>query len=172
MALVWANTPWHAAYASLRDLAGPAALHLDRTLGTWEADGLLGLFFLAAGPSAWLSGSPSGSASACSVGTYVFAPFTKASLDDDLAWSDVLGLSLVAGVGFTVSPLVGELAFGVGSARDDHVLLGVLLGSLTFAVLAAIVLLRNRHYKRVEIEETRDDDADGFPTSTPSATRR
>ncbi|HEY6742927.1 MAG TPA: Na+/H+ antiporter NhaA [Lapillicoccus sp.] len=97
-------------------------------------------------------------------GTYVFARFTKASLDDDLAWSDVLGLSLLAGVGFTVSLLIGELAFGVGSARDDHVRLGVLLGSLTSAVLAAIVLrLRNRHYKRVEVEETRDDDADGVP---------
>ena len=36
--------------------------------------------------------------------------------------------------------------------------------SLTSAVLAAIVLqLRNPHYKRVEIEETRDDDADGVP---------
>jgi Na+:H+ antiporter, NhaA family len=97
-------------------------------------------------------------------GTYLFARFTKASLDDDLAWSDVLGLSLLAGVGFTVSLLIGELAFGVGSARDDHVRLGVLLGSLTSAVLAAIVLrLRNRQYQRVELEETRDDDADGVP---------
>lgn len=70
----------------------------------------------------------------------------------------------MAGVGFTVSLLIGELDFGVGSARDDHVRLGVLMESLTSAVLAAIVLqLRNPHYKRVEIEETRDDDADGVP---------
>lgn len=96
-------------------------------------------------------------------GTYVFARFTRASLDEDLAWSDVLGLSLLAGVGFTASLLIGELAFGVGSPRDDHVRLGVLLGSLASAALATIVLRLNRHYKRVEIEETRDDDADGVP---------
>ncbi len=97
-------------------------------------------------------------------GTYLFARFTKASLDEDLAWSDVLGLSLLGGVGFTVSLLIGELAFGMGSARDDHVRLGILVGSVLSALLAAVVLrLRNRHYRRVEAEETRDDDADGVP---------
>ena len=97
-------------------------------------------------------------------GTYLFARFTKASLDEDLAWSDVLGLSLLAGVGFTVSLLIGELAFGLGSERDDHVRLGVLVGSVLAALLAAVVLrLRNQHYRRVEAEETRDDDADGVP---------
>ena len=97
-------------------------------------------------------------------GTYLFARFTKASLDEDLAWSDVLGLSLLAGVGFTVSLLIGELAFGMGSERDDHVRLGILVGSVLAALLAAVVLrLRNQHYRRVEAEETRDDDADGVP---------
>ena len=37
-------------YADLRDLAvGPAALHLDLSLGTWAADGLLAIFFFVAG---------------------------------------------------------------------------------------------------------------------------
>ena len=62
-------------------------------------------------------------------GTWALARFTRAELDEDLAWIDVFGLSLLAGVGFTVSLLVGELAFGTGSARDDHVKLAVLLGS-------------------------------------------
>jgi NhaA family Na+:H+ antiporter len=106
-------------------------------------------------------------------GTYVFARFTRASLDEDLAWSDVLGLSLLAGVGFTASLLIGELAFGVGSPRDDHVRLGVLLGSLASAALATIGLrLRNRHYKRVEIERPGTTTPTGFPTSTRGATRR
>ena len=97
-------------------------------------------------------------------GTYLFARFTKATLDEDLAWSDVLGLSLLAGVGFTVSLLIGELAFGLGSERDDHVRLGILLGSVLAALLAAVVLrLRNQHYRRIEADETRDDDADGIP---------
>ncbi len=97
-------------------------------------------------------------------GTYLFARFTRASLDDDLAWSDVFGLSLLAGVGFTVSLLIGELAFGMASERDAHVRLGVLLGSVLSALLAAVVLrLRNRHYRQVEADEARDEDADGVP---------
>ena len=40
------------------------------------------------------------------------ARFTRADLDDGLAWIDVLGLAVLAGIGFTVSLLIGELAFG------------------------------------------------------------
>ena len=50
IALVWANSPWSAAYESLRDTkVGPASLHLDLTLGTWAADGLLAIFFFVVG---------------------------------------------------------------------------------------------------------------------------
>ena len=49
-------------------------------------------------------------------GTWAVARFTRAELDEDLTWTDVFGLSLLAGVGFTVSLLIGELAFGNGSA--------------------------------------------------------
>ncbi|HET7398026.1 MAG TPA: Na+/H+ antiporter NhaA [Intrasporangium sp.] len=97
-------------------------------------------------------------------GTWAVAKFTRAQLDEDLAWSDVLGLSLLAGVGFTVSLLIGELAFGSGSPRDDHVKVAVLLGSLCSALLAAVVLrLRERHYRSVHVRESADRDADGVP---------
>ena len=97
-------------------------------------------------------------------GTYLFARFTRAELDEDLAWSDIAGLSLLAGVGFTVSLLIGELAFGEGSPRDDHVRLAVLVGSTFAALLAAVALrIRNRHYRLVEERETSDDDGDGVP---------
>ncbi|XBO45674.1 Na+/H+ antiporter NhaA [Pedococcus sp. KACC 23699] len=97
-------------------------------------------------------------------GTWAFARFTRAELDDDLSWWDVLGLSLLAGIGFTVSLLVGELAFGLGSPRDEHVKLGILVGSLVAAALATIVLrTRNRVYRRLEELESRDDDGDGIP---------
>jgi NhaA family Na+:H+ antiporter len=97
-------------------------------------------------------------------GTWLFAHFTRAELDDDLAWWDVLGLSLLAGIGFTVSLLVGELAFGSGSPRDDHVKVAVLVGSVISAVLATIVLRsRNRVYRRLAQLESRDDDGDGVP---------
>jgi NhaA family Na+:H+ antiporter len=97
-------------------------------------------------------------------GTWAVARFTRAELDEDLSWTDVLGLSLLAGVGFTVSLLVGELAFGSGSERDDHVKLAVLCGSLIAALLATVVLrLRNRHYRLVEAAETADHNDDGVP---------
>ena len=50
VALAWANSPWSAAYRTLRDLSiGPAGLHLDLTVGQWATDGLLALFFFVAG---------------------------------------------------------------------------------------------------------------------------
>ena len=57
--------------------------------------------------------------------TWLLAKFTKADLDDELSWIDVVGLSLLAGIGFTVSLLIGELAFGSSSERDEHVKVGI-----------------------------------------------
>ncbi|WP_246053662.1 Na+/H+ antiporter NhaA [Actinocorallia herbida] len=95
--------------------------------------------------------------------TWLVSRFTHADLDTDLSWLDVLGLSLLAGIGFTVSLLIGELAFGTGETAD-HVKIAVLAASLTASLLAAIVLrLRNRAYRRIHEEETRDDDHDGIP---------
>ncbi|GAA4725116.1 Na+/H+ antiporter NhaA [Nocardioides endophyticus] len=105
-------------------------------------------------------GKPVGIAGA----TWLLATFTRAELDDELSWIDVIGMSMLAGVGFTVSLLIGELAFGTGSAADDHVKVGVLLGSLTAVLLATVVLRsRNRTYRRVAEIEERDDDGDGVP---------
>jgi NhaA family Na+:H+ antiporter len=85
------------------------------------------------------------------VTTYVVCLVSRARLDDDLAWVDVVGLALLGGVGFTVSLLIGELAYGSNSVRDDHVKVGVLAGSLLAAALAAIVLRgRNGVYRRRE----------------------
>ena len=44
---------------------------------------------------------------------------------------------MLAGVGFTVSLLIGELAFA-GTAEADPVVVGVLVGSVLAAVLAAV----------------------------------
>jgi NhaA family Na+:H+ antiporter len=96
--------------------------------------------------------------------TWLVQRFTRARLADDLGWTDVLGLALLAGIGFTVSLLIGELAFGAGSPGDEHVKIGVLLGSLLSALLATVVLrMRNRRYRRICAEEERDTDADGVP---------
>ncbi len=89
--------------------------------------------------------------------TWLVQRFTRAQLDEGLSWWDVLGLSLLAGIGFTVSLLVGELAYGSGSERDAHVKLGVLAGSLLSALLATVVLrIRNRAYRRTCEAQDRD----------------
>lgn len=86
--------------------------------------------------------------------TYLLARFTRADLDTGLSWWDVLGISLLAGVGFTVSLLVGELAFAPGSPHENHLKTAVLLGSLTSALLATVVLRwRNRLYRRLGTAE-------------------
>jgi Na+:H+ antiporter, NhaA family len=100
---------------------------------------------------------------------FLLARFTHAALDDDLAWRDVLGVSLLAGIGFTVSLLIGELAFGHGTPAGDDVKIGVLVGSVIAGVLASTVLLsRNAAYRRIHLLETADADSDGVPDIYPS----
>ncbi|MCP5395144.1 MAG: Na+/H+ antiporter NhaA [Sphingomonadaceae bacterium] len=62
-----------------------------------------------------------------------------ASLPDDVNWRQLHGLSLVAGIGFTMSLFIGALAFD-DPAQMDAVKLGVLSGSLVSA-LAGVALL-------------------------------
>ena len=96
--------------------------------------------------------------------TWLVARFTRAGLDSDLSWWDVLGLAMLAGVGFTVSLLIGELAFGAGSERDEHVKLGVLAGSVLAAIFASVLLrARSKVYERLRTTETANHDADGAP---------
>ena len=89
--------------------------------------------------------------------TWVVARFTAAQLDEELAWIDVVGMALLGGIGFTVSLLVGELAFG-SSAHGEHAKVGVLMGSLIAALLAAALLrARNRVYRRIWSAEQAED---------------
>jgi NhaA family Na+:H+ antiporter len=96
--------------------------------------------------------------------TWLVTRFTRARMDAGFAWIDVVGLAMLAGIGFTVSLLIGELAFGLGSERDDHVKAAVLAGSLAAALLATIILrLRNRTYRRIYDAENADADRDEIP---------
>ncbi|MFD6420333.1 Na+/H+ antiporter NhaA [Streptomyces sp. NPDC060194] len=97
-------------------------------------------------------------------GTWLAARFTRAELNDELAWPDVFAVATLAGIGFTVSLLIGELAFPDDPGLADEVKAAVLLGSLVAAVLASVLLrTRNAKYARMWSEETRDEDGDGIP---------
>jgi NhaA family Na+:H+ antiporter len=96
--------------------------------------------------------------------TWLMSRFTRARLDASLAWIDLVGIGLLAGIGFTVSLLVAELSFGLGAIQNDHAKVGILLASLLAAVLASVVLVsRNRRYRRIEEDERADADNDGIP---------
>ncbi|OLZ64679.1 Na+/H+ antiporter NhaA [Streptomyces sp. IMTB 2501] len=97
-------------------------------------------------------------------GTWLTVRFTRASLSEDLAWADVFAVASLAGIGFTVSLLIGELAFAGDAVLTDEVKAAVLAGSLIAAVCATVLLkIRNAKYRRLCAEEDRDDDLDGIP---------
>jgi Na+:H+ antiporter, NhaA family len=96
--------------------------------------------------------------------TWLLTKTSRAELDKSFKWIDVFGVSLLAGIGFTVSLLVAELSFGQGSLHDDHAKVGILAASLVAALLATVVLrTRNRQYRAAEAAEKVDADQDGIP---------
>jgi NhaA family Na+:H+ antiporter len=96
--------------------------------------------------------------------TWLVSRFTRAQLDENLGWPDVVGLALLGGMGFTVSLLITELAYGAESESYDHAKVGILGGTLLAAAVAGVILrVRNRRYKRLYEEEQRDVDRDGIP---------
>lgn len=95
---------------------------------------------------------------------YLVARFTRARLDDELRWVDVFGVAMLGGIGFTVSLLIGDLAFATDPTRGEFVKIGVLVGSILAAVIAAAVLrVRNQTYRRLCAAEEVDADQDGMP---------
>lgn len=96
--------------------------------------------------------------------TYLVTKVTRSNLDPSLRWLDVVGVAALAGIGFTVSLLVAELSFGVGTAMGDHAKVGIFVASLVAAVVGSIILTsRNRQYAALAAEEQVDTDADGIP---------
>lgn len=96
--------------------------------------------------------------------TWLVAKLGRASLDPSYRWVDLVGVGMLAGIGFTVSLLIAELSFGVGSEHGDHAKVAILAGSLTSALLASVVLVaRNRHYRLIAARDTVDADRDGIP---------
>ena len=88
------------------------------------------------------------------LGAWVTARFTRAHLSSDISWADVATVGVLAGIGFTVSLLISELAFTSSIQLLDSAKLAVLTGSILSAVLAAIaILVRNRHYAALSAAE-------------------
>jgi Na+:H+ antiporter, NhaA family len=96
--------------------------------------------------------------------TWVVTKLTKAELDSSYKWVDVLGISLLAGIGFTVSLLVAELSFGQGSLENANSKVAILAASVLAAALASLLLrVRNRQYRKIERAERVDSNQDNIP---------
>ncbi|MEZ0166971.1 Na+/H+ antiporter NhaA [Kineococcus sp. LSe6-4] len=74
------------------------------------------------------------------VAAWVTTKVSSARLDASLRWGDVIAAGSLAGIGFTVALLVGELAFDPDSGRDGQVKVGVLTASVLAAAIAAVLL--------------------------------
>ena len=60
---------------------------------------------------------------------------------EDASWPQVYGVSLLCGIGFTMSLFIGLLAFPDQPVLQDEVKVGVLLGSIISALAGTVVLL-------------------------------
>lgn len=81
--------------------------------------------------------------------TWIITRIRRVDLDPTLRWIDIIGVGLLAGIGFTVSLLVAELSFPSGSGHADHAKVAILTASLVAALLASVILtIRNRRIAR------------------------
>ena len=131
--------------------------HLEHELHPWVAFLILPLFaFANAGVSlegislsSLLEPVPLGIAAGLFLGkqfgvfgfSWVAIKFNLAKLPEDVNWLQLYGVSVLCGIGFTMSLFIGSLAFEHGGpdyAVDDR--LGILTGTLLSAVLGYVIL--------------------------------
>ena len=94
LALLWANSPWAAAYGeALTFTLGPSALGLHKSLGLWISDGLMAIFFL-----------------------YVGLEIKREIVEGQLSSRDRIALPAVAALGGMLLPALFFLAFNRNDA--------------------------------------------------------
>ncbi|MGJ9401661.1 Na+/H+ antiporter NhaA [Arthrobacter sp. KK5.5] len=96
--------------------------------------------------------------------TWLVTKTRHANLDPDTRWGDLFGVTLLGGIGFTVSLLVSELSFGLESPHYEHAKVAILVGSLLAAVLGSLWLRpRDKRYRDIAQRERVDANKDGVP---------
>jgi NhaA family Na+:H+ antiporter len=97
-----------------------------------------------------------GKALGVSGGAYLTAKLTHARLSPELSWPDVFAVATLSGIGFTVSLLISDLAFGEGSPRATIAKTAVVLASLLASIIGfSLLTLRNRHYRELKAADSR-----------------
>ena len=73
--------------------------------------------------------------------SYISIKFKIAQMPNNTTWFSLYGVSILTGIGFTMSLFVGNLAFAENTQYMDGVKIGVLTGSLLSTVFGYLILL-------------------------------
>jgi len=141
--------------ASEPDAARPA-IRLEHALKPWSAWFIMPVFaFANAGlplaglslasltaplPLGIMAGLFVGKQVGIMLGAGLLIALGLAALPRGATWRGLYGVSILGGIGFTMSLFIGSLAFGDDATRETQVRLGVLAGSLLSAVVGYLVL--------------------------------
>ncbi len=112
-----------------------------------DSGGLLGMLSDPVAIGIYL-GLPIGKLIGISGGVWIMLRFFHLKLGENLSMKDILPVSLVTGIGFTVSLLIAQLSFGPADPHDAHARVAVILGSF-LAVIAGAIALRVRQSQRL-----------------------
>jgi NhaA family Na+:H+ antiporter len=73
--------------------------------------------------------------------SYISVRFKFAEMPNNSNWISIYGVSVLTGIGFTMSLFVGNLAFIENTQYIDGVKIGVLSGSLLSTIFGYLILL-------------------------------
>ncbi|NRQ34164.1 Na+/H+ antiporter NhaA, partial [Nonomuraea sp. NN258] len=86
-------------------------------------------------------------------GAWLSVRLGLARLSEELHWRDMAAVSLLAGIGFTVSLLIGDLAYGAERQRAVAVTTGILAASVIASILAAVLLHLRVRKRRLALDD-------------------
>ena len=73
--------------------------------------------------------------------SWLLVRFGKGQLPAGTSWTHIVGVGLIAGIGFTVSIFITELAFRDNLQLIESAKIGIFIASIISAILGSLVLL-------------------------------
>lgn len=117
-----------------------------------DSGGVLGMLWDPVAAGIYL-GLPLGKLIGISGGVWVMVRFFRLKLGDGLTMADIVPVSLVAGIGFTVSLLIAQLSFAPTDPHEAHARVAVILGSFLAVIFGAVALKLRQAARLREIGE-------------------
>lgn len=79
-----------------------------------------------------------------SLASWLLVKFKLAQLPNGISWRHIQGIGFIAGIGFTVSIFITELAFSSNQSLLDTAKMGIFIGSATSALLGYVFLHKTK----------------------------